>query len=147
MCDLWQGPSALTKAMGVVMEDLGNATYKKYKTCTTSCTAENMLVFVCSVLRSGPLLTLALSWVLTPWFMSNLCVFLSLLLVSCGKFVWFTDTPEIATKQYCENTTEQLLLKSALRQLQNLDYVPSTEKTVWRVLLQMFVIREASLHP
>ena len=47
-----QGSSVLTKAMGNVMETLTNTTYPKYKTYGNSQSAESVLLFVCSVLRS-----------------------------------------------------------------------------------------------
>ena len=48
---MFQGTSPLTQAMGWVMEFLTNTTYPRYKTISTSHTAEGVLLFVCSVLR------------------------------------------------------------------------------------------------
>ncbi|KAI0233528.1 E3 ubiquitin-protein ligase UBR3 [Lamellibrachia satsuma] len=47
------GTSPLTQAMGWVMEFLTNTTYPRYKTISTSHTAEGVLLFVCSVLRTN----------------------------------------------------------------------------------------------
>ena len=41
----------LTKAQGSVMEDVTNATYPQFKAYTKSQLPENVLLFVCSVLR------------------------------------------------------------------------------------------------
>jgi hypothetical protein len=53
MCQfyIFQRSSAVTKAMGSVMEDLTNTTYSIFKTYTSSHTAESVLLFVCSVAR------------------------------------------------------------------------------------------------
>ena len=48
-----QGSANLTKAMGSVMEDLTNSTHSAYKTYTMSHGSECVLLFVCSVARSG----------------------------------------------------------------------------------------------